>query len=430
MRLVSMAALVLLLLAGAPGRAQTYLGPTPYLSQADSPFAAQITAGTVVLEDFEDGTLPAGVTAPSGSVTGPGGLTDSVDADDGAIDGSGTNGHSFFGDGQTGITFQFDPVVLGAFPQAAGMVWTDGDGTVSFEAFDESGTSLGVQGPFSLPDGSFTGGTAEDRFFGITNPTGVSAIKLTNTSGGIEVDHLQFAVPAQASLDHFLCYKSKPTKGSAPFEPRDVTLADAFETRETEVLRPKALCQAVDKNGEGVGDPAAHLESYQIKSSEKHEKVASFPVVNQLGSLTLATIKEDRLLVPTEAGVLLSRGVMPPAAAIDHFKCYKAKTAKGAPKFPKGVQVTLADAFDPTVRTFDVKKPKHLCLPVDKNGEGIQDASTLLVCYKAKPAKGQPKHAKQPGVSTTNQFGSGALDTVKEEELCIPSTAAATKTIL
>jgi hypothetical protein len=70
-----------------------------------------------------------------------------------------------------------------------------------------------------------------------------------------------------------------------------------------------------------------------------------------------------------------------------------------------------------------VKKPKHLCLPVDKNGEGIDDPSTLLVCYKAKPARGQPKHAKRTGVTTVNQFGSEQLDTVKEDELCVPSSA-------
>src|SRR5437764_4303466 len=95
--------------------AQPFIGPTPYLSKNDSPFLTSINAGTTFLETFESGALATpGVTVSAGSVIGPGGLTDSVDADDGAIDGSGTNGHSFFsGAGSTGITFTFDANVLG-----------------------------------------------------------------------------------------------------------------------------------------------------------------------------------------------------------------------------------------------------------------------------------------------------------------------------
>ena len=55
------------LVSGLAG-AQTLLGPTPYLSQADSPFAAAITGGSVVLETFEDGLLNVpNVTASAGA---------------------------------------------------------------------------------------------------------------------------------------------------------------------------------------------------------------------------------------------------------------------------------------------------------------------------------------------------------------------------
>ncbi|HJQ82643.1 MAG TPA: hypothetical protein VKA21_01100 [Candidatus Binatia bacterium] len=172
----------------------SFLGPSAYTSQANSPFDLS-PGGGIVLEDFEDNTLSTpGVTPSTGSPTGPGGYTDSVDGDDGAIDGSGTNGHSFFASpGSTGITFTFDAGVLGGFPTAAGMVWTDGDGPVTFEAFDAVGGSLGTIGPVAIADGSIIGETAEDRFFGVVHAGGISAIKLSNTSGGIEVDHLQYS---------------------------------------------------------------------------------------------------------------------------------------------------------------------------------------------------------------------------------------------
>jgi hypothetical protein len=180
--------------------AQTFLGPTPYLSQNDSPFAALIGTSGFFLETFEDGALNTpGVTASTGSVIGPGGLTDSVDADDGVIDGSGTNGHSMFAiPGSTGITFTFDAAVLGGLPTRVGIVWTDGEGTTTFEAFGPGGVPLGQIGPVAIADASVAGTTAEDRFFGVINASGISSIRISNTVGGIEVDHLQYGVPASA----------------------------------------------------------------------------------------------------------------------------------------------------------------------------------------------------------------------------------------
>lgn len=182
----------------APAGAQTFLGPTPYTSQAASPFAALITGGTVVLETFEDGLLNVpNVTASAGAPFGPGGITDSVDADDGTIDGFGTAGWSFFsGSGAAGITFTFNPAAPGGLPTRAGIVWTDGAGTTTFEAFGPGGVPLGTIGPVAIADGTFTGTTGEDRFFGVINAAGISSIRISNTSGGIEVDHLQFSVAA------------------------------------------------------------------------------------------------------------------------------------------------------------------------------------------------------------------------------------------
>lgn len=198
---------VLLLLASSRafgGGSPTFLGPTPYLSKADSPFIADINAGHVYLETFECGNLTVpGVTPSTGTIIPPGfeGLIDSVDADDGSIDGSGLGGHSLFtGDGATGITFTFNQTTLGAFPTQVGIVWTDGGGTATFEAFDSIGASLGVIGPVTIGDASNSGETAEDRFFGVTFPGGISAIKISNTSGGLEVDHLQYGLYASATV--------------------------------------------------------------------------------------------------------------------------------------------------------------------------------------------------------------------------------------
>ncbi len=177
----------------APAR---YFEPTPYLSFQDSPFRT-LSLSHFYLEDFEDHLLNTpGVSADAGGVVsvtfGPSGH-DSVDADDGVIDGSGSNGDDFFNpNGAQGTKFTFNANVLGSLPTHAGLVWTDGAGDVYFEAFDRNGVSMGLRGPYNLPDNSYSGTTAEDRFLGAYNPDGISAIRVLNTIGGMEIDHLQY----------------------------------------------------------------------------------------------------------------------------------------------------------------------------------------------------------------------------------------------
>ena len=185
------------------GLQATIIGPTPYVSFADSPFNGT-AFGPFYLEDFETGSLlTPGVTASSGVVLSPGSLTDSVDGDDGAIDGSGIGGHSYVVNANT-LLFTFDALALGGhLPTHAGIVWTDigfdgvsfGVDGVSFSALDENGDSIGSIGPFLLGDGSPSGGTAEDRFFGVTNAGGISQIQITmSNSSDWEVDHLQYGI--------------------------------------------------------------------------------------------------------------------------------------------------------------------------------------------------------------------------------------------
>lgn len=180
--------------------ATTQLGPTPYLSFDDSPFkGANFTY--FYLEDFEDGAL----NTPGVSVDKGAGYNffsiyaDSVDVDDGVIDGSGTYGHSWalYNDVTDSVTFTFDKDVLGVLPTHAGLVWTDvhpGYGDVTFTAFDGNGASLGTMSAY-LGDGTTLGGTAEDRFFGFVNMSGISSISMSTTHGMTwEVDHLQYGL--------------------------------------------------------------------------------------------------------------------------------------------------------------------------------------------------------------------------------------------
>lgn len=185
----------------------TTYGPTPYLSFADSPFAAPLAGGSFsyfYLETFEDHLLNTpGVSANAGGVTsvvfGPA-IHDSVDADDvDGIDGSGLKGDSYYSaSGAAGVKFTFSAAVLGSLPTSAGLVWTDaGAGSsVTFTAFGPNGDQIFTTTQTGFADNSNNGETAEDRFFGATNTAGISAIFMSNSSGGIEVDHLQYGAAA------------------------------------------------------------------------------------------------------------------------------------------------------------------------------------------------------------------------------------------
>lgn len=203
-------ALVLGAATTGAARAGVILGPSAYLcfdtatapagcGGQDSPFKS-LAFTYFHLETFEDHLLNVpGVTASAGGVTsvvfGPS-IHDSVDADDGAIDGSGLGGDDYFGrSAAVGIRFTFNGGALGGLPTHAGIVWTDGGGnaTVTFQARDAANNLLcDISSPLGNA-GSNTGETNEDRFFGCFDSAGIASIFISDSGGGgIEVDHLQY----------------------------------------------------------------------------------------------------------------------------------------------------------------------------------------------------------------------------------------------
>jgi len=218
---------ILLLVAASIGiaRAGTTLGPSPYLcfntatapagcGGKDSPFKS-LSFTYFFLETFEDHLLNVpGVTGSPGGVTsvvfGPS-IHDSIDADDGVIDGSGLNGDDYFSNSAaTGITFTFNGGALGGLPTHAGIVWTDGGGnaTVTFQARDAANNVLCSISSALGNASSNNGQTDEDRFFGCVDSGGIASIFISDSGGGgIEVDHLQYGlsgpgtgIPEPASL--------------------------------------------------------------------------------------------------------------------------------------------------------------------------------------------------------------------------------------
>ncbi len=174
-------------MAHAMSSTPIFWGPTPYLSSGDIPAGFYLGGNPLLLDNLEDGSLDASISASDGSVYGPTGIADSVDADDGDINGFGTAGRSWFSG-----TVTFTYTGSGPLPTAFGLVWTDGSGTITFSATDALGQSLGSQSFTGIPDDTFGGTTGDDRFFGVQFAGGIKSITIGTGGGLIEVDHIQY----------------------------------------------------------------------------------------------------------------------------------------------------------------------------------------------------------------------------------------------
>ncbi len=226
-------------------------------------------------------------------------------------------------------------------------------------------------------------------------------------------------------LNHFQCYDVARQQ----FDRFSLSLDDDFGTNTVEVRRPKLLCAPVNKNDEDPSAPgdAEHLVGYEIRrDGRRFERFTEEVVQDQFGVLVLDLQRPERLLVPSAKSLTDPATPLTAPPVVDHYKCYR---VRGDRRRVAGV--TVEDQFGTGVT--DVKKPLRLCLPVDKEGEGIVDPAARLMCYQLKPG---PRVNQE--VFIDNQFGAGSLEVRRARELCVPvvtpepdltPTATATPTV-
>lgn len=244
-------------------------------------------------------------------------------------------------------------------------------------------------------------------------------VSANNSAGATTVVEVEEA----SQLDHFKCYKTK--QPGTRFDPRQVVLADQFNTQRVNVVRPETFCNPVDKDGSGINNPTAHLTCYKIRDVRGDEfpkfRKRRVEASDQFGTHTLLLKKIRTLCLPSSkspAGEVPG----PPPTGLDHFKCYT--TRQFGTKFDSR-QVLLTDQFN--TERVNVIRPEAFCTPVDKNGEGINDPTAHLTCYEVRDISGDefPKFREQR-VDVGDQFGTHSLRLNKTETLCLPSS----KTVL
>lgn len=222
-------------------------------------------------------------------------------------------------------------------------------------------------------------------------------------------------------IDPFLCRRAKTSKLGDPFvAPPTGSYVDAFETAQQLALqKPRGLCAPAAVNGGAVADPATHLENYPTRTlvGEKHIK-RTVLVENALGTITLQTQKPAFVLIPTDASLVADPPAPSPSIPLDQYRCYLAKVAPNTPRFPKNLTISVADPYV-TTQTFAVRKPTHVCVPVNANGDAVQHPAVYQVCYQVKSTVKNPYH---PGIFVHSTFGSERLDMSREERVCLPSS--------
>jgi hypothetical protein len=240
------------------------------------------------------------------------------------------------------------------------------------------------------------------------------------------VGRAQCTPPLDSCLDEFNCYASYVTRETPPFTPvAGVTLVDQFESATVTVSGPTSVCPPADRDDEGIVDGATHLIAYAIKKqTPQHIRRGTIRVTNELESIRVDTVKPDLLLVPS-AKTLTDPGPPPPNPGdhdVDHYKCYRVRVTRGTPLPAKDRKVSVSDQFTDPAKLLTLRKPRHLCLPVDKNGEGVKNPAAHFLCYTSRPARGEPKHVRRSGLFLNNQFGALRMGTTREREFCVPST--------
>ncbi len=103
-------------------------------------------------------------------------------------------------------------------------------------------------------------------------------------------------------------------------------------------------------------------------------------------------------------------------SALDAFRCYTAKTARGTPK-PPSRTVRLDD------RNAVIQSIASICNPAAENANGVGDPTGHLACYGIKDAKNQPK-VRARDVSTSDDLGDLSLRVSGAFRLCVPSARA------
>ena len=193
-----------------------------------------------------------------------------------------------------------------------------------------------------------------------------------------------------------------------------LSLFDQFgESTTGTASRPKRFCNParLDDDPSALSDPD-HLTGYELDQTSPHFlPVFDVQVQNKFGLITVQLVRPDLLLVPSAKSLVAPPD--PPTPAIDHFKCYRVHGRQ------RITGINVEDQFGTLV--LKARRPARLCVPVDKNGEGIMHSDRSLLCYYIFQTS-SPRFQHTDPFFVRNQFNSYDFTVTRATELCVDST--------
>jgi len=108
---------------------------------------------------------------------------------------------------------------------------------------------------------------------------------------------------AANNVDHYTCYKASLSPGTPRFSPITVSVGDEFTApaRLLQLIRFQHLCMPVSVNGQPIKNPDVHLACYLAHKGTGQPAVlqqVGIHTNNELGPLTVSTVREGELCVP------------------------------------------------------------------------------------------------------------------------------------
>lgn len=222
-----------------------------------------------------------------------------------------------------------------------------------------------------------------------------------------------FVTKFHGSAQAFLCYSAKTTSRTPGFTPiRDLAFTDALETGLVDVAKLARLCMPANVDGVGIPDPALHGVAYKAKTARNqpaHEGTEGIVFRDRFGKNVIETLRVDGMFVPASLGF----GVEPPPlpGSAGPYKCYRARSS-GMATVAKRITVQAADALED--REYRVRHTTRVCYPA------AGESAFPLLCYRVARAAAADRHRPVRNVlRSLDDFGSLAIDTRREVELCL-----------
>jgi hypothetical protein len=140
------------------------------------------------------------------------------------------------------------------------------------------------------------------RDLSITNQFGPQVIDLNKPNYLLvpsAKDRIAPPAPIVPSIDHFKCYRAK-----GKLQASGLTVEDQFGTINLNLTRMLHFCTAVDKNGEGIMNPAANLACYKVRLPAGNLPMPGTVFINnQFGNNSFGVFRPTELCVPSQVNL-------------------------------------------------------------------------------------------------------------------------------